>query len=114
MEEEARTGKRRTGAVHPLSKGYRWGARGWGAAGRRPRPGAAADGAARRGSLLKQRGAGSARARRPQSHPPPHRYSHPHPSFPLQRAWWYVTVAAACFTGWLEPFKVAYLPKQCW
>jgi len=30
------------------------------------------------------------------------------------RAWWYVTIIAACATGWLEPFKVAYLPEQCW
>jgi hypothetical protein len=30
----------------------------------------------------------------------------------LGGSWWYlVTVAAACFTGWLTPFRLAYLPN---
>lgn len=38
-----------------------------------------------------------------------------HPLSRGYRFWWYVTIAAAVFTGWLEPFKVAYLPNEgCW
>ncbi|KIY96638.1 hypothetical protein MNEG_11323 [Monoraphidium neglectum] len=37
-----------------------------------------------------------------------------HPLSRAYRVWWYVTIVAACFTGWLEPFRVAYLPDQCW
>lgn len=32
---------------------------------------------------------------------------------PSRRAWWYLTIVAACFTGWLEPFKIAYIEDHC-
>ena len=38
-----------------------------------------------------------------------------HPLSRGYRAWWYATIAAACFTGWFEPFKIAYLADEgCW
>jgi len=24
------------------------------------------------------------------------------------RIWWWITIAAACITGWLEPFRIAF------
>jgi hypothetical protein len=115
MDEGGAHGTR--GVIHPLSKGYRcgrgrlavvagwwWWTSGWRLGG---------FWTAVSGWLAPSEQS-KATSRPPQPEPSRPRTSVQPPPLPPNRAWWYVTILAACATGWLEPFKVAYLPEQCW